>query len=179
MNFKPVSDVTERTARREPLSRAARRRLVMGAYGGYLAVVGFWTLSSQLGATWLLLLALLAGLVTLYSYGRLLYTGGFWNLANAPDDSLDERQIRARDAAYRGAYALALVAAVVILPLTYWYLAVDADKLALWLPSPFGERTAVFWGVWLLFTTSPAAVLAWIEPEPIQNEMARVPRELL
>lgn len=177
MNPKPVSDVAEPTARREPLSRAARRRLVIGAYGGYLAVVGFWTLSSQLGAPWVLLLALLAGLVTLYSYGRLLYTGGFWNLANAPDDSLDERQIRARDAAYRGAYAL--VAAVIILPLTYWYLAADANKLALWLPSTFGERTAVFWGVWLLFTTSPAAVLAWLEPSPIQAETARAPRELL
>lgn len=168
MNPKPVSEVAEPTARREPLSRAARRCLVIGAYGGYLAVVVFWSLSSRFGAPRLLFLALLAGLVTLYSYGRLLYTGGFWKLANAPDDMLDERQIRARDAAYRGAYAL--VATAVLLPLVYWYIAADADKFVLWLPRTFGERNAVFWGAWLFLTTLPAAVLVWLEPDPAPSE---------
>jgi len=156
---------------REPLSRAARRRLVIGAYGGYLALVVFWALSSRAGAPWLMVFALLAGLVTLYSYGRLLYTGGFWNLANNPDDRLDERQRRVRDAAYRWAYAIS--SATVFLALLYWYIAADvadADKLKLWLPSTFGERNAVFWGAWLLLTTLPAAVLAWLEPDPVGDE---------
>lgn len=157
---------------KEHLSRTARRRLVLGANGGYLAVVGFWVLSRQLEAPWLMLLVAVAGLVSVYSYARLLYTGGFLSLANDPDTKLDERQIRARDGAYRRAYTVSTTA--VFLLMVYWYVAADAadsGRIALWLPQTFAERSAVLWGVLLLLNTLPAVVLAWLEPDPNQDEV--------
>lgn len=149
------------------LSREQRRRLVLGAYMGYVGVVILWSISTALSSGWFFAAALAVGALMVYCYTRLLFKGGFWLLANAPDAQLDERQRYARDNAYRLAYAYA--SSAVMLALLYWYFASDIQKVKLWLPSTENELLATFWGFWLLLTTLPSAVLAWIEPDPITD----------
>ena len=83
-----------------------------------------------------------------------------WNLGNAPDKDLDERQIQIRDRAYRYAYmgiALGLLVGGV-----YYTVAVDKS---LWLPSTYDQANYFLWGIILLTLTLPSAILAWTEPE--------------
>lgn len=151
----------------QPINRRQRRQLVIGMYLGYGLLVGFWTLSSQLKNAWPMALVVICALGIVYTFRELVIRHGFWVLANAPDQDLDERQVKARDNAYRIAYAL--FSSLAGLGVLYWYLATDAVKLRLWLPTTTNELNAVFWGVWLLMVSLPTAVLAWIEPDPVQD----------
>ena len=155
----------------KPLNRTHRQRLVIGLYLGYALIVAFWTLSSQLKNPWPMAFVVISAAGIFYAFRELVIRHGFWVLANAPDTDLDERQVKARDNAYRLSYAL--FSSLAALGILYWYLATDAKKLGLWLPSTSNELNAVFWGVWLLMVSLPTAVLAWTEPDPVRDEPTR------
>jgi hypothetical protein len=142
------------------VGRRARRTLVLSAYSGYLAVVGvFWLRSALDWPGWTLWFASVPALVTLFSYFVLMLSSGA--VAHASDRHLDERQQLVRNRAYTLAYQIVGGLFLILTLLTLIALNNGTD----WLPRSLNEFNAVFWGLWLLTTTLPTAVLAWTEPD--------------
>lgn len=142
-------------------SRPVRRLIVLGTYASYLLLVSFWEPSKVLGGAWLAVVLPL-GLLTLLGYTlvSVFQSGLLWP---QPGGALDERQLAVQDRAFRVSFWL--LSTGVLLAALYGYIAADSGSL--WLPRTSSELQAVFWGVWLLVTTLPAAVLCWLEPDPI------------
>lgn len=136
-----------------------RRTLVVVMYLGYPLGAVIWKLGAERDD--LVLWAAGAGLVTLaFATAALLFGAHrqYWQWGNAPERELDERQVTVRNRAYVTAYA----AFVTLTFLALMYGAVAIDK-AWWLPTTWGEASAVVWGALLLGTTLPAAILAWTD----------------
>ena len=83
------------------------------------------------------------------------YNTGLWQFGSAPDDQLDERQVQARNQAYRLAYIG--VSALIILLITGLLL---ADRLNWPLIVSYGQLSPVFWTIWTLVMVLPSAILA-------------------
>jgi hypothetical protein len=152
------------------ISRRQRRLHVLGLYGGYLAVALSWALASHLGQPLLFVLVIAFGLVFLNSLVKLGLGHKPWNITGKPDAELDERQVQLRNRVYYLAYGL--LSSILGVGLIYWYIATDAQRLALWLPSSPVEVGAVFWGLLLLLSSLPTAVLAWLEPDFLPEEVS-------
>lgn len=91
-------------------------------------------------------------------------------IADDVDAKLDERQLALRNAAYLDAYRL--VSAIVLLGVIW--IAVGTDKGFWWIPSSYDEWNIVFWGLFLYTTSLPSALLAWREPDRLEEgEFAR------
>ena len=152
--------------------RYLRRRFVLGCALGYGGLLLFWLLASRLSTVWLFAPAALCALVFLVSFARIFYGVQPWNVANRSDAEVDERQRAVRERAHYLAYnswGVAFGAG-----LFYWYF---AGEFGWWLPRAEPERTAVFWTLLLSFALLPSAVIAWLEPDPVGNEPARVRQE--
>jgi len=145
-----------------------RRFAVVLTYLSYLLLVLLWEPSKALGDGWLAVVGAFA-LLTLAGY-VLVVVYQLTVLFPQPDRTLDERQRAVQDRSLRVAYGI--LATGVLLAALYGLMA--ADSGALWLPGTANALQAVFWGVWLLVTTLPAAVLCWLEPDPVQGEMTLV-----
>lgn len=145
-------------------SRAVRRRIVLGTYASYLLLVFLWEPSKALGNGWL---AVVGGfsLLTMLGY-TLISAFQVGLLAPRAGGALDERQRAVQDRAFRVSYQI--LSAGVLFAALYGFIAADSGSL--WLPETSNELQAVFWGVWLLATTLPAAMLCWLEPEPPEDE---------
>ena len=100
----------------------------------------------------------LAGVVAVSVY--LYYNTDLWQFGNAPDTQLDERQVQARNQAYRLAYMS--VSALVVLLLLYLAIAADFGWPVL---SGYDQLHPFFWTVWILVMSFPSAILAWTEVE--------------
>lgn len=107
------------------------------------------------GVDTLLALLAFAG-VSVYLY----YNTGLWQFGNAPDDQLDERQVQARNQAYRLAYIG--VSALIILLITGLLL---ADHIHQPLTVNYDQLSPVFWTIWTLVMVLPSAILAWTESD--------------
>lgn len=83
-----------------------------------------------------------------------------WNIGNAPDQQLDERQVRIRNHAYRLAYS----GLGTLILFTFFYGSIAIDK-GFWLPATYGEASALMWIYLILALTLPTTVLAWMERE--------------
>ena len=148
-------------------NRRLRRAVVLGTYGGYAAMVSLWSLSSTLGVGWLGDAAAPFGFVALLSYFALT-TSTYGKIVNEWKEArLDEREQQVRNRAHFVAYAI--LGVLVMTVALYGYIAADSGSL--WLPTTENELQAVFWGVLLVASSLPAAVLAWLEPNPITDEM--------
>lgn len=146
------------------LGRTIRRALVLATYLGYMVLVAmFWARSVRDLPDWFLLLILVPGFVTLLSFAGL-YTSTY-SMADQPDKRLDERQRMVRDRAYRFAYQA--LAAVFLVAALYAYIALDSGSL--WFPRTSNQLNAFFWGAMLLATTLPTAVIAWTEPDDLDE----------
>jgi hypothetical protein len=116
----------------------------------------------------LLVLAVAFGGVFLHSLVRLGLGHKPWNITGKPDAELDERQVQLRNRVYYLAYGLLSI--ILGVGLFYWYIATDAARLELWLPRSSFEAAAVFWGLLILLSSLPTAVLAWLEPDFLPEE---------
>ena len=86
-----------------------------------------------------------------------LYRGtGFWQLGNAPDERLDERQLQVRNRVYRLAYigVATLVLAILI-----------AAIFGIPLPQGYDNLQPFYWTISTVVLTLPSAILAWTEPD--------------
>lgn len=140
----------------QPVPRAVRRTLILAAYLGYLGMVLAWSLLDP-PARWFLVLPL--GLIAVVAGGGLLMPQ-ILGVSDGADAMLDERQTALRNRAYLNGYRV--LGALTILAALYCMLAQGAGW---WLPRTDLALQAVFWGVWLLVTTLPTALLAWTEPD--------------
>lgn len=138
------------------IPRAQRRVAVVLQMISYPLI---FLLANLLGI-WPSVSALLAliGLAGVSAY--LYYNTGLWQFGNAPDDQLDERQLQARNQAYRFAYIG--VSTLIVLLMLYLLL---ADDFGLKIPQTFDQVTPFFWTVWAIVMALPSAILAWTESE--------------
>ena len=152
-----------KTAERK-LSASARKTTVLVMYGAYGLACALWVAAGGLKtvpiatAVVALLLLSLSALIVLFQRTR------YWKWGNSPDAELDEFQISSRNAAYKNAYVivasfslLIMLAARIGYDITHFTLAESA-------------REFLFWGWFLLVLTLPAALLAWTEKAPDDDE---------
>ena len=104
-------------------------------------------------------------MIAAYLFAAPLFRSPWWGGANRPDKCLDERELRLRDRAYLRAYRV--VGIVPLCVVLYSAMALDDGKLAphLWLPHSYADANILFWGVFLVTMTLPAAMLAWAREE--------------
>ena len=141
-------------------SQAARRRDVILLFSSY--PLGTWALHQALGeSTWLVAahLTLTVAVFAALAVGRVLRAGR--RIADDADTRLDERQLALRNAAYLDAYRVVSASAVLG---TIW-IAIGVDKGLWWIPRTYNEWNYVFWGLFILTTSLPAALLSWREPD--------------
>jgi hypothetical protein len=145
----------------KPLKQHLRRAIVLGCYlGGVLMAIG-WTLEQPL--RWFVVIPY--GMVCILSMGLLLmpYVLG---ISEGTDEMLDERQRQARNQTYLNAYRI--LGLMVILTAGYFHVAVADGRW--WLPKTEYELNIAFWGTLLIAITLPAALTAWLEPDPILED---------
>jgi hypothetical protein len=148
-------------------SRRFRRRLLIATYAAWIAVALIVKVLSfgPLPPFWLTQILLWANLII----------QGVWvgrrTIISTPalkDAELDERLVQIRNAAFRTAFrAFALVA------LIGWIAAIAAIQLQ---PNNEGFLNAwlIFFGVALLASTLPTAIVAWREPDPAEPEPPQI-----
>jgi hypothetical protein len=154
--------------RRRPIStrvgsRRFRRRLLIATYATWIAVAGIVKLLSfayphSFLLTWVLL-------------GANLIIQTFWvgrrTIISTPalaDAELDERLVQIRNAAFRTAFRVFVWVALIA-----WIVSIAAMQLQ---PNDQGFLNAllIFYGVALLASTLPTAIVAWREPDPTEPE---------
>jgi len=145
-------------------TRRVRRSLVLACYLGYAGMVASWAL---LDHPWRWVLVIPLGLGAVWAMSMLL-APSLLGVSDGADADLDERQIQARNRAYVWAYRA--LGTLVTLAALYYMIATDSGW---WLPRSWNEVQALFWGVWLLATTLPTAIVAWTEADPPPAEAAR------
>jgi hypothetical protein len=167
MSGKPEHEVIAAWHRRPISSRVGsrrfRRRLLIATYAAWIAVALIVKALSfgPLPPFWLTQILLWANLII----------QGVWvgrrTIISTPalkDAELDERLVQIRNAAFRTAFrAFALVA------LVGWIAAIGAIQLQ---PNNEGFLNAwlIFFGVALLASTLPTAIVAWREPDPTEPD---------
>lgn len=90
----------------------------------------------------------------------------FWFGANAPDRVQDEREIRLRDRAYFHAYVVFATGAVI----AAFYLGQIGPDFGLWLPETTDQWWTISWVILVAALLLPPAILAWMTPDPPQDE---------
>ncbi|MCX6596540.1 MAG: hypothetical protein NTV70_09245 [Acidobacteria bacterium] len=164
MSANPKSPAPAATPMRR-LSLFERRALVVAMYGGYAAymLLRGLAVSFDSGALGLAGIAALVGCAA--AAWALLYQTPYWNWGNAPDGSLDERELAVRNRSYRVAYSA--YAAITLLPVVYVSIAIDHPRL--WLPRTYDEVSRIVWAMILTSGTLPSALLAW-DDRPLEED---------
>jgi uncharacterized membrane protein len=140
-------------------SRRRRRRLVIGTFVGWLLITAVAKLISLASPGWFLTLMVL---MMANSIIQLIWLSPrtYINAPKLADAELDERLVQIKNRAFRRAYAV-----VVPVALTAWWLSLLAVTQQ---PGNEGQTNAllIFFGVAMLATTLPTAIVAWSEPDP-------------
>lgn len=141
------------------LKQSVRRWLVIGCYGGYASLVLAWIFVAPplLRSVSLVLF----GLTCVICMGMLLMPN-ILGISDGVEQLLDERQRAFRHAMYVNAYQV--LGALLMMVGLYVYIA--SDSKTWWLPQSSLELQAVFWGTQVFVMTLPAALIAWLEPDP-------------
>ena len=144
-------------------SRRFRRRLVVATYAGWLVIVVMAKLVSlaSSGGFWpIWLVAIASSMVQVTWLVRRTYI----NAPQLKDAELDERLVQVRNQAFRTAYRVFGVVAIIGLLLTSFALTTQ--------PNNQGSFNAlvILLGVGLLGGTLPTIILAWREPDPAEPE---------
>ncbi|HZU13282.1 MAG TPA: hypothetical protein VFB58_10625 [Chloroflexota bacterium] len=171
MTIAAAPEVPPEIPPRLPARQSVRRGLVTAL--GVICVILAETpaVTALIGSAWqttldvLLVLVLLLANLTLRSATR--------RLAVAPDSSLDERQARVRDYAYRLTHRVLAVAFG--LPLWLLFLRSSPSSVPGWLHDALGNGGLVVVYLELLFFL-PTAVIAWTEPDLPEDEEVERPR---
>jgi hypothetical protein len=152
-------------------SRTLRRRVVIAMYGSWLlaalsAAMGVQA-QGQWSSTGLAVLAV-GSLVTMTVSAVWLGRRTYVNSPQVADRELDERLVQIKNQAYRAAFRIFTSFVVVAWPLSLLLAAIE----------PGGRGTArgflIYFGVGLLVTTLPTAIVAWREPDPAEPEQLPV-----
>lgn len=144
------------------LKQSTRRWLVIGCYGGYALLILAWIFVAPSALRSVSLLVI--GLICVICMGLLLMPN-ILGISDGDQALLDERQRNFRNAMYVRAYQ---ILGVVLLGIgLYGYIA--SDSKTWWLPQSSLELQGVFWGLWLFVMTLPAALIAWLEPDGLED----------
>lgn len=155
--------------RRRPLSdrvgsRRFRRRLLIATYASWIVVAVIVKLLSFAypHSFWLAWVLLAANLII----------QGIWvgrrtiiSTPNLADAELDERLVQTRNAAFRSAFKVFAPVALI-----GWIVSMVAIQVQ---PGNEGFLNAflIYFGIALLATTLPTAIVAWQEPDPAETEL--------
>jgi hypothetical protein len=145
------------TASKE-LGRGSRRMLVVLVYGAYAAIavaVASGVFDVQMMPS---IQAIIAGIAAWVGVWILSRMSRHWQWGQAPDETLDEREIAVRLRAYHLAYVI--INAAVFLSLVVLSFLVDLNKLSSF---SYSQVSALLWGVFLVGWTLPSVILAWID----------------
>lgn len=140
------------------MGRGSRRALVALVYVGYAAIAvaaGSGAFDAQIAPS---VQAVIAGIAAWTGVCVLSRMSRHWQWGQAPDETLDEREIAVRLRAYHMAYVL--FNAAVFLSLVALSFLVDLNKLSSF---NYAQVSALLWGVFLVGWTLPSTILAWID----------------
>lgn len=140
------------------MGRGSRRALVVLVYGTYAAIAV--TVSSGAFDAQVLpsIQAVIAGIAAWVGVWMLSRMSRHWRWGQAPDETLDEREIAVRLRAYHLAYVI--FNAAVFVSLVALSFLVDLGKLSAF---SYSQVSALLWGVFLVGWTLPSTILAWID----------------
>ena len=147
------------------LSLTVRRALVFVALAGYPLFVAAWLVLRDVlpGIAWAAVVAILGLAVLLSAYALYAFRR---SMAQAPDDQLDERQVRVRDRAYLDSYRV--FSALTLLGLLLF--GILPDVLDRPLEVTYETVQPLLWGALLYSLVLPSAFVAWAEPElPVEG----------
>jgi cytochrome bd-type quinol oxidase subunit 1 len=140
------------------LGRTSRRALVVLVYGAYALVAVFVASGAMDKVVMPSIQAIIAGLLAWTGVWVLSRMSRHWRWGQAPDETLDEREIAVRLRAYHFAYMIMTSTVfLALVVLSFW---VDLRELSSF---SYAQVSAVLWGVFLLGWTLPSAILAWID----------------
>ena len=142
--------MTERLGR--PMTQRSRRVWVVTALVDILALSAL-AVSGAVGLHVVILVGVVPILITL----RLSYVTGRHTLL--PDQQLDERQITVKHRAYVVAYRASCVVAIGAVLSLYTVRSYSAEVF--W---------GLFYGYFVLLAALPVMAVAWLEPDPVQEE---------
>jgi len=138
-------------------SRRSRRRLVVATYGGWLLIALLVKLLSPAESHWIVVMPVLLA----NSFATLIWLNRRTFLNRevlAGDSGLDERLVQNRNRAFRLAFQIfALVA------LLAWAVSVTLVRGS-------NDALLIYLGVALIATTLPTVIWAWREPDPPEPE---------
>lgn len=134
--------------------RRLRRLQVSALYGGY-ALLGAGFLWRPYGIALVVI-----GVVSVFFAFLMLFRRTATNAPQIGDGALDERERSARDRAIRfGFFAYTLIASLAAAAGTLLWTFGDPARIV-------GPLVYLLWGVMLMGTTLPTAILAWTQPDP-------------
>jgi hypothetical protein len=81
---------------------------------------------------------------------------------------LDEFELDLRRRA--NGFAYQFFGSMTLIGILYMSIAVDTNRLSLWVPTSYDHWNAIMWGAVLYAVTLPTAYLAWFGPKPIMEE---------
>jgi uncharacterized membrane protein len=144
-------------------NRRQRRRWVVLTYVGWLviaAVLGLLDLASPYWPRTVIILLLTNSTAQLLWLGRKTYISS----PTFGDSDFDERMVQIKNQAFRKAYQVFSMAALIAAPVTLW--------IATSQPGEHGLADAfVIWcGLTMLATTLPTTIVAWREPDLAEPE---------
>ena len=146
------------TAASKELGRGSRRAVVVLVYGAYTAIaagVVSGALDAQISPSIQAGVVAVTAWVGVWTLSRM---SRHWRWGQAPDETLDEREIAARLRAYHMAYVF--FTSAVFLSLVAFSFVVDLNKLG---SLSYAQVSAILWGVFLVGWTLPSTILAWID----------------
>ena len=144
-------------------SRRFRRQIVVGTFGGWLLILAIDELISLAYPKWFVTpIALLVGYFAIqwFWHGRRTYI----NTPDLADEELDERLVQIKNQAYRTAFRVFAPVALI-----GGLLSMIAMTLQ---PGERGMTNAIliYFGIALLATILPTAIVAWREPDPTEPD---------
>ncbi len=149
-------------------SLGTRRRRVIALYAGFAGLFPTYALAHGahdivVKLAWLGITGIAFGFFCYGFYTLLQRT--FINSPNVSDDAIDERQRDRRNRAVFIAYR-ALAMSVAIVP--FWVLVATTAPQWTWLRDP-NLLAFASWALLLAGITLPTAILAWTEPDPLEE----------
>ena len=151
-------------------TRAQRRAVVTTMYASFAITIGFGVLAGLSHIRWLGYLEFPGIFLCAWGFLALSKMTRRYALQDtcSNPEMADERQAKVRDNAMARSY---LIVSLILMGVVLW-MEMGTDSPKFWRPANFSEWQPVFWGVMLLTSTLPQAMIAWKEPDDLEDEPA-------
>lgn len=148
-----------------------RRAVVVATYAGYVLLIASMVLRRTVHPAFALGVVPCSVVFVLALWHLVRATRPYSDeMAGTKPPVFDERQDMVRGRANVRAYQI--FSGVATLWIVYQALATDLQrKFPVWLPSTWDEHQVVVWTTLLLALTLPAAIVAWTEPDPVEQDV--------